>query len=120
MSGRSLLRWAGLAGLVSGILLVVTEIVLWVTTIGKPSSVASASSIFFVTMTLSLVAAYLAFLALVGLYVRQATQSGGPGLTSFVIASLGTALNLEHWGRVGWRVLCSCHSRIGARVSGCP
>jgi hypothetical protein len=92
MSRQKLLRWAGLAGVVGGVLVVVTEIVLWAIIGDQPSSVAAASSTFFVTMTLQLLAAYLAFLALIGLYARQATESGGLGLASFVIASLGTAL----------------------------
>lgn len=92
MSRQKLLRWAGLAGVVSGALTVVTDIVLWAALGDQPSSAIAASSTFFVIMTLQLLAAYLAFLALVGLYARQATESGGLGLTSFVIASLGTAL----------------------------
>jgi hypothetical protein len=94
MSGGRLVRWAGLAGAISGLLLVATDIVTWAAFYNQPPSVVGASSAWVITLSLEVLAAYLGFLALVGLYARQATQSGGFGFASFIVASLGTALNI--------------------------
>jgi hypothetical protein len=99
MSRQGLFRWAGLAGVVSGVLLVVTEVVSWVVIGNQPTSAVAESSAFFVIMVLGVLVAYLALLALVGLYARQASVTGGLGLAAFVIAFLGTALTTgAYWG----------------------
>jgi hypothetical protein len=94
MSGGRLIRWAGLAGAIGGLLLLATDIVTWAAFYNQPASVVGASSAWVITLSLEVLAAYLAFLALVGLYARQATQSGAFGFASFIIASLSTALNI--------------------------
>ena len=94
MSSRNLIRWAGLAGAIGGVLIVATDIVTLAAFFHKPPSVVGASSAWFITLFLEMVAAYLAFLALVGLYARQTSESGAFGFTSFIVASFGTALNI--------------------------
>lgn len=92
MSTSQLIRWAGMAGVLAGGLVVVSDVVFWLALGDQPTSVAAASSTWFLAVIVTLVSVYLALFALVGLYARQAAQSGGLGLTGFVLAFLGTML----------------------------
>lgn len=93
MSGKKLIRWAGMAAVVSGVLSVVTDVIYFAAFGDDPTRVAAASSTWLVALLLSLVGAYLGLLGLVGVYSRQRRESGVLGLVAFVIASLGTVLN---------------------------
>jgi hypothetical protein len=89
MSTKKLIRWSGLAGVASGLLAILTEVVLWAV-FGDQSTVAAAGSGLWIAMVmLSFLGGYLSIIALVGLYARQAAESGGLGLIGFVLALLG-------------------------------
>jgi hypothetical protein len=85
---------AGLAGLVSGLALVLLELAFFLAFGDQPERVAAATGAWLILLEMSLLAAFLSLLALAGLYARQAEQSGGLGLAGFVLAALGTALNI--------------------------
>jgi hypothetical protein len=92
MTSSNLIRWSGLAALMGGVLLVVLDVVEFVTLGGRTDSAATATSIWFVLQVLYLVAFMLAILALMGLYVRQAERTGTLGLLAFLVAFSGTVM----------------------------
>lgn len=94
MTKARLLRWAGLAGLVSGVLLVLLEIAFLIFFGDQPDRVAAATGAWPVLLLSSMLAAYLGLLALIGFYARQAQESGGLGLVGFVLASIGMVMNI--------------------------
>lgn len=99
MTRTRLIRWSGLAGLVSGVLLLLLDIAFVVSFGDQPERVAAATTIWLILLDLSILAAYLGLLALVGLYARQVEESGWLGLVAFILASLGTVLNVGFlWG----------------------
>lgn len=96
MTKGELIRWAGMAAVISGILSVITDVIFFASLGDQPTRVAAASGTWLVTLLLTLVAGYLIFLALVGLFAVQHRESGGFGLIGFILASIGTALNLGY------------------------
>jgi tetrahydromethanopterin S-methyltransferase subunit E len=61
--------------------------------------VAAATTTWLILLDLSIIAAYLGLLALIGLYVRQVEEAGRLGLVAFILASLGTVMNIGFlWG----------------------
>ena len=92
MSKGKLIRWTGLAGVVGGILFAVLEVAIWATFGDQPGSVSATSSTWIGGITLLLFASYLLFLALIGLYARQANESGALGVIAFILASLGMSM----------------------------
>lgn len=99
MTRTRLIRWSGLAGLVSGVLLLLLDIAFVVSFGDQPERVAAATTTWLILLDLSILAAYLGLLALVGLYARQVEESGWLGLVAFILASLGTVLNVGFlWG----------------------
>jgi len=91
MTQKQLIRWAGIAAILSGALFVITD-VLFAIFKDDPTRVAAVSSTWLVAILLSLVASYLGLLGLTGLYIKQAAESGGFGFAAFVVASLGSVL----------------------------
>lgn len=93
MTRTRLLQLCGLAGFVSGVLLILLEIAFLGAFGDQPERVAAATSIWLILLSLSLLSAYLGLLALMGLYSRQAEESGRLGLTGFLLGSLGAMMN---------------------------
>lgn len=94
MSKTQLLRWSGLAGVLSGILLLLLDIAFIALFGDQPERVAAATTAWLVLLDLSFIAVFLGLLGLIGLYLRQADQAGRFGLAAFMIASFGTVLNI--------------------------
>jgi hypothetical protein len=93
MTRTRLFQLCGLAGFVSGVLLILLDIAFFATFGDQPERVAAATSLWLILLILSIFGAYLELLALVGLYVRQAEESGRLGLTGFLFSSLGAVMN---------------------------
>jgi hypothetical protein len=99
MSKTRLLQWSGLAGVVSGGLLILLDVAFLVFFGDQPERVAAATTTWLVLLDLSIIATYLGLLGLIGLYARQAEQAGFFGLAAFVIASFGTVMSVGfNWG----------------------
>jgi tetrahydromethanopterin S-methyltransferase subunit E len=99
MSKTQLFQLAGLAGVVSGILLIVLDFAFIAIFGDQPERIAAASTSWLILLILSIVAAFLVLMALMGLFARQAEEFGRFGLAAFVIASFGTVMNIGYnWG----------------------
>jgi hypothetical protein len=93
MSSSDLIRWSGLAALVGGALLIVSEVLNAALFPAEPGSeVMATDSSWFIVQLLSLVALLLVGLGLAGLYARQAQEAGTLGLIGFVVAFGGTLM----------------------------
>lgn len=92
MSSSNLIRWGGLAALVGGALLAVSDILNAALFPGEPGSEVMATSSWFLVQILGLVALLLIALGLVALYARQAEQAGTLGLIAFVMDFSGTVM----------------------------
>jgi hypothetical protein len=99
MSRTRSLQWSGLAGVVGGALLILLDVAFFVFFGDQPERVAATTTTWLVLLDLSIIATYLALLGLIGLYARQAEESGRFGLVAFVIASFGTVMSVGfNWG----------------------
>ncbi len=94
MTAWRLFRWAGLAGVISGLLAIGTDFLFWVSFRDQPTRVSAASGSWSLLLFISFVAAFLGLLALFGLYARQVRESGGFGLMAFLVAAIGLVLNM--------------------------
>jgi len=92
MSSSNLTRWSGLAALVGGVLLAVLDVAESVIIGGQPESVIAGTGALIIVRIAFLVPVALMILGLVGLYVRQAEQTGSLGLIAFLVAFSGTVL----------------------------
>jgi hypothetical protein len=92
MSSSNLIRWSGLAALVGGVLLIVENVAEFIFYGDQPESVAALTNAWVILSVLALVGVVLISLALVGLYARQAEQTGTLGLVAFLVAFTGTAM----------------------------
>src|ERR671917_589063 len=94
MSSSDLIRWAGLAAILAGVLLVVADLLNLA--IGfdedEPFSATATTGIYALQSWANLLAAVLLLIGLVGLYARQSEAAGLLGLGGFLVAFLGTAL----------------------------
>src|SRR3712207_4052471 len=94
MSSSDLIRWAGLAAILAGVLLVVADLLNLA--IGfdedEPFSESATTGIYALQSLANLLAAVLLQIGLVGLYARQSEAAGPLGLAGFLVAFLGTAL----------------------------
>jgi hypothetical protein len=94
MSSSDLIRWAGLAAILAGVLLVVADLLNLA--IGfdedEPFSETATTGIYAFQSVVNLLAAVLLLIGLVGLYARQSEAAGLLGLAGFLVAFLGTAL----------------------------
>jgi hypothetical protein len=86
MATSNLLRWAGLAALAGGVLIVLAAL------LGAAIGPDETSGTFIFQQVLSLLGAVLILLGLVGLYASQAEAAGPLGLLGFLVAFLGTTL----------------------------
>lgn len=84
-------RWGGLAALLAGVLLVVSELLRLYIDLINPNLY---SSIFVFNGVLGLLLSVLVQLGLVGLYARQAGTAGTLGLVGFVLAFVGVNLSM--------------------------
>jgi hypothetical protein len=92
MSSSYLIRWSGLAALVGGVLLIGENIAEFIFYGDQPESVVALTNAWVILSVLALVGVVLIFLGLVGLYARQAEQTGTLGLVAFLVAFTGTAM----------------------------
>jgi hypothetical protein len=99
MSRTRLLHWSGLSGVVGGVLLILLDVAFLVSFGDQPERVAAATTTWLILLDLSIIATYLALLALIGLYARQVEETGRFGLAAFVMASFGTVMSIGfNWG----------------------
>jgi hypothetical protein len=96
MSTRTLVRWGGLAALVSGVAGIALEIAMVVVFGDQPMSIAGLTPQWLVLLATMLVEMILAMLGLVALYARQSQNAGGLGVVAFVAAVIGTIM-LSAW-----------------------
>ncbi len=90
MSSSSLIRWAGLAALSSGVLSAIGDLLGLVVDLENPLSATTAS--YTIVFFLYLLSTALLLLGLVGLYTSQSQAAGILGLVGFLVAFLGTVL----------------------------
>ncbi len=90
MEPANLIRWGGLAAVLAGVLLLVTD-VLKLFVFENFSTTATTNTYVFITGGF-LLSALLFSLGLVGLYASQAEAAGPLGLLGFLVAFIGTAL----------------------------
>jgi uncharacterized membrane protein YciS (DUF1049 family) len=84
-------RWGGLAALLAGVLLVVSELLRLYIDLIDPNLY---RSVFVFNGVLGLLLSVLVQLGLVGLYARQARAAGTLGLVGFVLAFVGVNLSM--------------------------
>jgi hypothetical protein len=89
MSSSNLIRWSGLAAIVGGVLVVVSDALNAVLFPGEQSSQVMLTSTWFIIQILGLAALALITLGLVGMYTRQAQRAGALGLIAFVMTFCG-------------------------------
>ena len=93
MSSSNLIRWSGMAAVVAGVLSIAVDlVVLSVLGFGQGFGESLTSSGLLFRSVAAPLAGALLLLGLVGLYARQSGVTGIPGLASFLVAFLGTAL----------------------------
>jgi len=100
MSAGTLLRLSGLAAIVAGGLIILSEILAMVFGLMNMATMAVTplSPVWIPLNLLQLFGVILLLLALVGFYARQAAVAGGLGLVAFLVAFLGTAM----FAGTGW------------------
>jgi hypothetical protein len=94
MSARTLFRLSGLAGILAGVLITLSEIFAVAVDLMNMAAMARTplSPAWVPLNLLQLFGVILLLLALVGFYVRQSAAAGGLGLVGFLVAFLGTAM----------------------------
>jgi hypothetical protein len=94
VSSSNLIRWAGLAALVAGVLFIIVDLLsLFVFGFGQRFTEAIISSgLLLFRSALTPLAGALVLLGLVGLYARQSETTGISGLVSFLVAFVCTVL----------------------------
>jgi hypothetical protein len=126
LSSSNLIRWAGLAALVAGVLFIIVDL-LSLFVFGFDQRFAEAiisSGLLFFRSTPTLLAGALILLGLVGLYARQSEATGISGLVSFLVAFVCTVLAqgsilADLLANLGWALFgVSClQARIYPRVA---
>lgn len=96
MYSSNLIRWSGLAAILGGALLIVSDF-LGFTVLSGDLTETTATGTYLADGSMRVLAGVLLLLGLVGLYARQSEASGGLGLVAFLIAFAGTALILGTW-----------------------
>jgi hypothetical protein len=95
VSTSSLIRFSGLAAVLAGVFILITELldlVFYASYSQQAPSQTSTSGLFFLEGAVGLLSAVLLLVALVGLYARQSEAAGALGAVGFVVALVGTAL----------------------------
>ena len=90
MSSSNLIRLAGLAALISGVLAAIGDLLRLVVDVENPGSATTAS--YAIVFLLYLISTALLLLGLVGFYTSQSQAAGILGLVGFLVAFLGTVL----------------------------
>lgn len=90
MSSKNLIRWGGLAALVSGVASVTGDLLRLLVDVESAESATTVA--YALVFSMYLLGAALLLLGLVGLYVSQAEEAGVPGLVGFLAAFAGTVL----------------------------
>lgn len=90
MQSSKLIRWGGLAALVSAASSIMGDILRLFVDVESADS--ATGTLYALVFWLYLIGAVLLLLGLVGLYVRQSEAAGVPGLVGFLVAFAGTAL----------------------------
>lgn len=96
MYSSNLIRWSGLATILGGALLIVSDF-LGFTVLSGDLTETAATGAYLADGSMRVLAGVLLLLGLVGLYARQSEASDGLGLVAFLIAFAGTALILGTW-----------------------
>ena len=95
MPASNLIRLSGLAAVLVGVFILITELldlVFYVSYSHEPPSRALTSGLSFLEGAVGLISAMLLLVALVGLYACQSGATGTLGAIGFVVALIGTAL----------------------------
>jgi hypothetical protein len=126
VSSSNLIRSAGLAAVVAGVLFIIVDLVgLFVFGFGQRFTEAIISSgLLLFRSAVAPLAGALVLLGLVGLYARQSEATGIPGLVGFLVAFVGTALAqgsilADLVANLGWALFgVSClQARVYPRVA---
>lgn len=96
MHSSDLIRWSGLAAVLSGGMLLISDFLSFTVNSGDLTEVATTGA-YLIDGTTRILAGVLLLLGLVGLYARQSEAAGVPGLVAFLVAFAGTALILGTW-----------------------
>lgn len=96
MYSSNLIRWSGLAAILGGALLIVSDF-LGFTVLSGDLIETAATGAYLADGSMRVLAGVLLLLGLVGLYARQSEASDGLGLVAFLIVFAGTALILGTW-----------------------
>ncbi len=96
MYSSDLIRWSGLAAILGGTLLLISDLLSLTVFSGDLTEIATTGA-YLADGGTRLLAGVLLLLGLVGLYARQAEASGVLGLGAFLIAFAGTTLILGTW-----------------------
>ncbi len=125
MSSSNLIRWCGMAAVVAGVLAIVVDlVVLSVFGFGQYFGEALISSGLLFRSVAAPLAGALLLLGLVGLYAWQREVTGVPGLISFLVAFVGTALAQDSvlaglLANLGWALfgVASLQARVYPRLA---
>ncbi len=99
MSSSDLIRWSGLAALIGGVLIILSDGLNLVLFPGEESAQMMAASSWFIVQMLSLLGLMFIAIGLPGLYAHQAEEAGTLGLISFVVAFSGMLMTFGLlWG----------------------
>ena len=96
MYSSDLIRWSGLAAILGGTLLLISDLLSLTVFSGDPVEIVTTSA-YLIDGGTRLLAGVLLLLGLVGLYARQSEASGALGLVAFLVAFAGTTLILGTW-----------------------
>ncbi len=96
MYSSDLIRWSGLAAILGGTLLLISDLLSLTVFSGDLTEIATTDA-YLADGGTRLLAGVLLLLGLVGLYARQSEASGVLGLGAFLIAFAGTTLILGTW-----------------------
>ena len=79
MTRTRLVQWSGLAGVVSGLALILLDLAFIISFGDQPERVAAATTTWLILLDLSIFATFLGLMALMGLYARQVEEAGRLG-----------------------------------------
>ncbi len=96
MSSSNLIRYGGLAAMIGGVLILISDLLTFTAFSGDIVEVATSGA-YLVDGSMRVLAGILLLIGLVGLYARQVEVSGALGLAGFLVAFAGTALVLGSW-----------------------
>lgn len=89
MSFEDLIRWSGLAALMGGVLMILTDGLNLILFPGEHNAQMMASGLWFIIQIVTLLGLMLITIGLPGVYAREAKESGPLGLISFVVTFSG-------------------------------